>query len=287
MLIELAPAKVNIVLEVLGKRDDGYHEIRSLVQAIDMYDILSFEVAEEVSLECTESGLQTWDNLVIQAAKLLINATGCQRGVRIKLEKRIPWCSGLGGGSSDAATTLLALNKLWGLELTISDLLELAAELGADVSFFLYNGIALIEGKGEKVIPLLTSVTDWFVLLMSVLPKMSRKTAQMYSSLDDRHFSHGQFIDKALVALSRHKELDPSLFFNAFDSIAFDVFPGLEYYWQRFTEAGASDVHLVGAGPTLLAPVSHEAGARDLCNCLCDQGFEAYSVATISSRGIN
>src|SRR4030042_493313 len=154
MLNYLAPAKINLVLEVLGKRDDGYHEIRSLVQTIGLCDVISFELADVISLECSEPTLQTSDNLVIQAAELLRKVSGCQTGVKIKLEKRIPWGAGLGGGSSDAASTLLALKKLWKLELDTSDLIELAARLGSDVALFIHGGAALTEGRGEKVTPL-------------------------------------------------------------------------------------------------------------------------------------
>src|SRR4030042_3173845 len=133
MLRYLAPAKINLVLEVLGKRADGYHEIRSLVQTINLCDVLSFELAGKTSFECTEPSLQTSDNLVVQADELLRKISGYRKGEKIKLEKRIPWGAGLGGGSSDAAATLSALNRLWRLKLTILDLIEPAASLGADV----------------------------------------------------------------------------------------------------------------------------------------------------------
>jgi len=151
MLTCVAPAKINLVLEVLAKRDDGYHEIRSLVQTISLCDVLSFELADKTSFECTEPSLQTSDNLVVQAAELVRKIGGYNKGAKIKLEKRIPRDAGLGGGSSDAATTLSALNGLWQLKLTTSDLVELAARLGSDVPFFIYGGTASMEGRGEKV----------------------------------------------------------------------------------------------------------------------------------------
>ncbi|GAI27125.1 unnamed protein product, partial [marine sediment metagenome] len=175
MLTGLAPAKINLVLEVLGKRDDGYHEIRSLVQTISLYDVLSFELAEGISLDCTEPSLQSPDNLAIQAARLLREVSGSEKGVKIGLEKRIPWGAGLGGGSSDAAAVLLALNKLWGLDLTTSGLVGLGAKLGSDVPFFIYKGTALVEGRGERVTPLSASLPGWFVLLLPPLPQMPGK----------------------------------------------------------------------------------------------------------------
>lgn len=284
MLTSLAPAKINLVLEVLGKRDDGYHEIRSLVQTISLCDVLSFELAKGISLDCTEPSLQTSDNLVIRAAELLRKVDGYEKGVKIGLKKRIPWGAGLGGGSSNAAATLLTLNRLWKLELTTSDLTELATRLGSDVPFFIHKGTALVEGRGEKVTPLLASMPSWFVLLLPPLPQMPHKTQQLYAQLNAQHFTEGQFVGQALEAWSQNRQISPSLLFNVFDKIAFDAFPGLEDYWRRFEEAGASDIHLVGSGPALFAPVDNETRAEELHQRLCQQGLEAYSVPTVMSQ---
>lgn len=278
----LAPAKINLVLEVVGKRDDGYHEIRSLVQTISLCDVLSFELADAISLESTEASLQTADNLVVQAAELLKKVSGCQKGAKIKLEKRIPWGAGLGGGSSDAAITLLALNNLWELQLKASDLVELAAGLGSDVPFFVHRGTALVEGRGEKVMPLAASMPSWFVLLIPPLPKVNNKTQQLYSRLDVRHFTDGQLVSKAVKSRSQSRRIDVPLLFNVFENVAFDAFPGLEAYWKRFEQAGATDIHLVGSGPTLFAPVDTEAEAGELQRRIRQQKLEAYSVCTLN-----
>ena len=281
MLKYLAPVKVNLVLEVLGKRDDGYHEIRSLVQTISLCDVISFELADVISLECSEPSLQTSDNLVVQAAELLREVTGCQKGVKIKLEKRIPWDAGLGGGSSDGAATLLALNRLWKLKLKTSDLIELAARLGSDIPFFIHGGAALMEGRGENVMPLAASVPMWFVLLIPPLPKISNKTQQLYYRLEASHFTDGHLVDKAVKSWSKNKQIDSSLFFNVFDKVAFDAFPGLKDYWTRFVEAGAKDIHLAGSGPALFAPVDSEAQAKEMQRRLQQQKLENYTVSTI------
>ena len=286
MLNRLAPAKVNLVLEVLAKRDDGYHEIRSLVQTINLCDVISFERASGISLECTESNLQTSNNLVVRAAELLKEVSGGEKGVKIGLKKRIPWGVGLGGGSSDAAATLLTLNKLWGLELTTSDLVELAAKLGSDVPFFVYQGTALIEGRGEKVTPLLASAPSWFVLLLPPLPEVPHKTRQLYALLGSQHFTEGQFVSEALEAWSQKKRIAPPLLYNVFDDIAFDAFPGLEGYWKRFEKAGAADIHLAGSGPAIFAPVDGEAKAQEVHRWLFQQGLEAYSVSTVIPQAV-
>jgi len=286
MLTCVAPAKINLVLEVLGKRADGYREIRSLVQTINLCDVLSFESADKASFECTEPSLQTSDNLVVQAVELLKKVSGYARGIRIRLEKRIPWGAGLGGGSSDAATTLSALNRLWELKLTTSDLVELAARLGSDVPFFIHGGAALIEGRGEKMTPLTVSMPGWFVLFLPPMPRIPRKTQQLYSRLDARHFTQGQFVDKAVRIWSQDRRIAPSLLFNVFDKVAFDAFPGLEVYWKYFAEVGAKDIHLVGSGPALFTPVDGEVEAEEVHRRLRQQGLEAYCVSTILNQEI-
>jgi len=220
---------------------------------------------------------------VIQAAELLRKISGYEKGAKIKLEKQIPWDAGLGGGSSDGAATLLALNRLWKLKLKTSDLIELAARLGSDIPFFIHGGAALIEGRGEKVTPLSISAPMWFVLLIPPLPKISNKTQQLYSRLDDRHFTDGQLVDRAVKIWSKDKQIASNLFFNVFDRVAFDAFPGLEDHWERFAEVGAKDMHLAGSGPALFTPVDSEAQAEKMCGQFRQQGLEAYAVSTIVS----
>jgi len=281
MIKVLAPAKINLVLEVLGKRNDGYHEIRSIVQTISLCDIISFESDEDILLECSEPALQTRDNLVIRAAELIKKTCNYCYGARIRLDKQIPWSAGLGGGSSDAAATLLSLNKLWKLDLMLPDLLQLAAELGSDIPFFIHKGTALIEGRGEKVTALPpVSSPNWFILLLTPSAQMSDKTKQAYSRLKKQHFSEGQYTDKALKIWAKNRELNPALLFNAFDAIAFDIFPELKVYWESLEKAGAANVHLAGSGPTLFTHVTNEKMGRELCQRLNRQGFTAYTVSS-------
>jgi 4-diphosphocytidyl-2-C-methyl-D-erythritol kinase len=154
MLTVRAPAKINWLLHVVGRRDDGYHEIRSLIQLIDLSDSISFEQARDISLETNMTGTPVAENLVYRAALLLKGHTGCGAGVKIRLEKNIPVEAGLGGGSSDAAASLLALNELWGLGLAREDLSLLGVRLGSDIPFFLSGAAALVSGRGEKCVPL-------------------------------------------------------------------------------------------------------------------------------------
>jgi 4-diphosphocytidyl-2-C-methyl-D-erythritol kinase len=176
---------------------------------------------------------------------------------------------------------LLALNRLWKLKLKTSDLIELAARLGSDIPFFIHGGAALMEGRGEKVTPLSISAPMWFVLLIPPLPKISNKTQQLYSRLDDRHFTDGQLVERAVKIWSKDTQIASNLCFNVFDRVAFDSFPGLEDYWRCFEEAGAKDIHLAGSGPALFTPVDSEAQAKEMQRRLQQQKLENYTVSTI------
>jgi 4-diphosphocytidyl-2-C-methyl-D-erythritol kinase len=274
MLTVYAPAKVNLVLEVLGK-DNDYHRISSIVQSIDLCDVLNFQPDEEICFECDEPSLKR-DNLVTRAATLLKASTKCSRGARIELHKHIPWGVGLGGGSSDAAATLLALNELWGLGLPLSKLVSLASKLGSDVPFFIHKGTALVEGKGEKVTPLPSLPATCFVLLVPPVPKISDKTKQMYNNLRVADFTGGQFVQAALTSWKRGKTIDHSLMFNVFAEIAFGFFPGLDRYRKILEEAGAPGVYLAGSGPCLFTFFSEERQAKVISLNLKGQGLECY-----------
>jgi 4-diphosphocytidyl-2-C-methyl-D-erythritol kinase len=274
MLTVYAPAKVNLVLEVLEKHDD-YHQISSILQTIDLCDVLSFELAEQISVECSEPSL-AGNNVVAEAAMLLKKATKYDKGAQIELHKHIPWGVGLGGGSSDAASALLALTKLWKRDLPVSELVRLASKLGSDVPFFIYGGTALIEGMGEKVTPLPPSQPTYFVLLVPPLAKIPAKTKRLYSKLNAGHFTKGELVHAALLLLRREKTIPPALMFNTFEKVAFDFFPRLTEYKRRFEEAGAAKVCLAGSGPCLFTPVREEEKAKNLYLRLKNQGLECY-----------
>jgi len=176
----LAPAKLNLFLEVLGKRADGYHEIESLMVAVGLNDSLTFtdDPSGEISLRCDEPTLPVGgDNLVVMAAERLRASARSVRGARIVLEKAIPAESGLAGGSSDAAATLVALDRLWDLRLPQERLRALAAEIGSDVAFFIHGPAAVCRGRGERVEPILLKETYHFVL---VRPPVGISTADVY-----------------------------------------------------------------------------------------------------------
>lgn len=161
-----APAKLNLFLHILGRRTDGYHQLQTLFQFVDHGDQLAFELLDADCIELTTPGLNfpAHENLVYRAAQLLKRHTGCRLGVRIQLDKRLPLGGGLGGGSSDAATTLLALDRLWRLQLPPTHLARLALELGADVPLFVQGQAAWGEGIGEQLTPVLLD-EPWYLVI--------------------------------------------------------------------------------------------------------------------------
>ncbi|MCK5498126.1 MAG: 4-(cytidine 5'-diphospho)-2-C-methyl-D-erythritol kinase, partial [Gammaproteobacteria bacterium] len=151
-----APAKLNLILHITGQREDGYHLLQTVFQFLDFSDMLDFNVRDDgvVSRQSDWQGVVEADDLIVRAAKVLQQESGCQLGADIHLEKRLPAGAGLGGGSSDAATTLVALNHLWGLELTVDILADIGLNLGADVPVFVHGQAAWAEGVGEQLTPI-------------------------------------------------------------------------------------------------------------------------------------
>lgn len=226
MLTVLAPAKLNLTLEVLAKRPDGFHEIRSVIQSINLCDSLCFQLSQSLKFKSDVPDWIPQDSLVSKATSLLKKATGCGKGATIEVSKRIPLVSGLGGDSSDAVATLRGLNKLWQLGLSQDELLELAERLGSDVAFFLYGGTALVEGRGEIVTPLPLLPHMWVVLVVPPAPRLMGKTERLYASLKASHYTDGQITERLVEALKAGREFTPSLLFNTFENVAFDCFSG-------------------------------------------------------------
>ena len=262
MLTVLAPAKINLTLEVLAKRPDGFHEIRSVIQTINLCDSLNFQLSQSIEFKCDEPNWILQESLLPRAVRLLREATGCSKGAAIELSKRIPLVSGLGGDSSDAAAILRGLNQLWGLGLSQEKLHELALQLGSDVAFLLYGGTALIEGRGEVITQLPSVPHMWVVLMVPPVPRPQGKTERLYASLKASHYTDGQITYRLMGLLTEGRGVTPPIQFNVFDGIALDCFAGLEQYWQQFLKAGAQEIHLAGSGPALFTLVKDKTEAE-------------------------
>jgi len=283
MLTILAPAKLNLTLEVLAKRPDGFHEILGIIQSINLCDRLCFRLSEQMVFKCDDTVWLAEKSLVSRAASLLKETTGYPKGAIIDISKKIPLLSGLAGDSSDAAVVLRGLNKLWGLAFPLGELAQLASQMGSDVPFFLFGGTALVQGRGELISPLPPLPHMWVVLLMPSVPRSSGKTGRLYASLKTGHHTDGQVTEELVVLLTKGDEVAPANLFNVFENVAFDSFAGLDDYRKQFLQAGASSVHLAGSGPALFTLVRNKAQAEKIYENLRKQGLEAYLVETLGA----
>lgn len=284
MLKVNAPAKLNLVLEVLGRRSDGYHDIRSIMQTIGLFDEMSFKPSAKLEFKCSVPELQTSDNLVLKAADVLRSTTGYRGGAMIRLKKHIPWGAGLGGGSSDAATTVIRLNRLWDLNLSYSELLKIGTKVGSDIPFFIKGGTCLVEGRGEKIHALPDIEKAWFVLLKPDVPLLSGKTSKLYSMLQIGHYTTGVHTEKARNYMEKEGRIRQDMLHNVFDKVADEAFPGLGYYRRLMAEAGAGRVCLAGSGPILFAQFADESKARTVAGKLTVRDVSIY-VASSLTRG--
>jgi 4-diphosphocytidyl-2-C-methyl-D-erythritol kinase len=258
--------KINLLLNILGKRPDGFHELETILQPVGIFDELVFEkLPRQVTLTCNNPLLPTdASNLVVRAAEKFFASSRIDAGIRIHLEKRLPLAAGLGGGSSNAATTLSVLNEIFGCPLTPDQLQTAAAALGSDVPFFLQNQPALATGRGERVQPL-----DFFSALENtamilVHPGFGIATPWAYRQLD--HFPSAQNGRPGraleLVSILRTGTLAAAgkEFYNALESPALKKFPLLVLFQDFFRDHGAAATLMSGSGSTTFAIFS---GAPD------------------------
>lgn len=262
-------AKLNLTLEILGKRADGYHAVRSVMQTIGLADRLEVAAADELVFSCDDPALATPDNLVYRAARLLQTECGARAGAALRLEKRIPAAAGLGGGSSDAAGTIVALNRLWKLRLCLAEQQRLAARLGSDVPFFLSGGTALATGRGERITPLPPLPRHWVVL---VFPPARLSTAAVYGAVIPADYTAGVITADTVAAAQHGARLPQTRWYNALARPARALAPGIEAAQAALLRAGARYAHLSGSGPTVFSLCHDEAAARMLAAALQREG---------------
>lgn len=279
------PAKVNLALEVLGKRADGYHEIATVLQAVDLFDRLKLETAEGISLDADDPALPTDDgNLVVRAARLLQKAAGVEAGVRIRLAKRIPVAAGLGGGSSDAAATLWGLNRLWRLGWARERLEELAVELGMDVPFFLGTGRALATGRGDKVTRLPGGGGYALVL---VNPGVSLSTQEVYSRVPQDWHAEAAGTGRVIEALrTRNAARLAAALTNTLERVVEPVLPVIGRMKAGLLAAGALAAVMSGSGPTVFGVARSLDHARQIRQRVNRSGWACWAVRTDSGPAI-
>ncbi len=284
MITITAPAKINLTLRILGKRADGYHALESVMQTVSLVDTLLIQSARELSFHCDTHSLNYANNLVLKAARLLRDETGCNMGARITLEKNIPTRAGLGGGSSDAANTLVGLDKLWGLKLPVSDLAALAARLGSDIPFFLYAPTALISGRGEVVTPLPAPPSYNIVL---VKPKTGLPTPQVYAELHAAPLQpmkegYAPETTAMLAALAQGDSAAiAAQLVNDLQATAFRLLPALAQLRDKMLASGALAACLSGSGSAIFAICPDASTAHQIAKKLHHQGLWTWSGVTL------
>jgi 4-diphosphocytidyl-2-C-methyl-D-erythritol kinase len=248
MLTLKAPAKINWFLRVRGRRADGYHDIESLFQSISLCDELTFEDAESVSV-VTEAPIAAAENLVMKAALILREVSGSTKGARISLVKNIPISAGLGGGSSDAATTLRGLNELWELNLPHEKLRELALALGSDVPFFLGGPSSMVGGRGEVISP--ANINRSYALLL-LNPNAAVSAGWAYSELMSYSVEAPGFAMKFIAALEAGDlESLKQIAVNDLEAPVMKKHPAVGELRGKLLGAGALFLAMSGSGPTV------------------------------------
>ncbi len=269
-----APAKLNLSLEVLGRRADGYHELCTLFQAVDLSDELTAERANGLTLTVEGDAPPGEENLVLRAAHMLAAHTG-RRGAHLRLRKRIPSGAGLGGGSSDAAAALLALNQLWGVGLARPQLAAMARALGADVPFFLHGGIALGTGRGDAIEPLPDLPARWFVVSGPPF-SLPEKTARVFRELRAEEYTDGARTLRLAELMRGGRSPGQGDLFNGLRRAALRAFADLGPYLGALEKVSGHEWALSGAGPACYALAASREDAEDLAEYVASLPGERY-----------
>lgn len=275
-LLIKAPAKINLSLDVLHKRPDGYHEVEMVMTTIDLADRIEMSLLDKDTIKINSQNRFVPDdqrNLAYQAARLLKERFNVKKGVSIAIEKTIPVAAGLAGGSSDAAATLRGLNKLWQLGLSIDELATLGSEIGSDVSFCVYGGTALATGRGEIIQQLPAPPTCWVVLAK---PFIGVSTAEIYRRLQIEGINHPNTNEMIRAIEERDFRKVCDHVGNVLEEVTLDLHPEVALIKDQMKRFGADAVLMSGSGPTVFSLVEHDSRMHRIYNGLrgfCDQVF--------------
>ena len=275
-LLVKAPAKINLSLDVLHKRADGYHEVEMIMTTIDLADRLELTLLEQGEIKIISHNRFVPDdqrNLAYQAAQLLKERFHVKKGVAITIEKAIPVAAGLAGGSSDAAAVLRGLNKLWGLGLSLDELATIGAEIGSDVSFCVYGGTALATGRGEIIQELPAAPTCWVILAK---PFIGVSTADVYRRLQLDGVNHPKTKDMIQAIEAGNYEQVCDCVGNVLEDVTLRLYPEVAQIKEQIKRFGADAVLMSGSGPTVFGLVRHDSRMQRIYNGLrgfCDQVF--------------
>jgi 4-diphosphocytidyl-2-C-methyl-D-erythritol kinase len=276
-----APAKINTSLYVVGRRDDGYHDLAMLMQAVTLFDriTLTVEPGDAVRVVCPGVVLPDGaENIVASAAQALMAAAGQAYDVTIEVDKQIPVAAGLGGGSSDAATVLVGLNEMCRFGFERDALMTIGGQLGADIPFFVFGQTAWATGTGDRLEPVGAMPTIWYVL---VNPGVAVSTAWVYGNLTLT--SHDDLSKLRRFPISV-EELE-RLLYNDLESVTMQHYPVLSEVKQQLVKHGALGTLMSGSGPTIFGLFSNEETARAAAGLLDGQsGWRAYAVQPLDQK---
>ncbi|WP_161979246.1 4-(cytidine 5'-diphospho)-2-C-methyl-D-erythritol kinase [Streptococcus sp. S784/96/1] len=277
-VIEKAPAKINLGLDIAGKHPDGYHELSMIMVSVDLNDYITLKLLESDEIKMSSDNHKMpldEKNDVYKAALLLKEKYSITKGVDITLQKSIPICAGLGGGSSDAAATIRGLNKLWHLEMSKEEMIEIGFQIGSDVPYCLEAGCSLVTGKGEIVERLETSLSSWVVL---VKPHFGISTRTVFPKVDLETISRVDILSLKKALLAKDYEGMISYMGNSLEDVTIARKPFIQKIKDRMLKCGADVTLMTGSGPTVFALCPTEKRADRIVNSM--KGFckEVYKV---------
>ena len=278
-------AKINWYLRVLGKRDDGFHELCTLFQTVSLHDNLTFTGSDEIGFDCGDQTIPTDEtNLVVKAANILREKYAVKNGAAIHLEKRIPAPGGLGGGSSNAAVTLIGLSRLWNLKINLAALSEIGEKIGSDVPFFLCGGTALGTGRGSEITPV-KDLAEKFMLI--VTPSVDVSTSEAFARLNSPRLTN--FDSKSILNVCRNdaESLDfrQSNLKNDFEPSVFAVQPEIRRVKEKLLQLGAIQAQMSGSGASVYAIFENEETRQATLKALdVEINWRKFAVATVSRQ---
>ena len=280
-----AMAKINLGLDVLRRRENGYHDVKMIMQTVNIYDTLDFVKLQDSKIVVKTDTMELptdENNLIYKAAKLLFDKCGVKEGVEITLTKRIPIAAGMAGGSTDAAAALVGINTLFDLNLSMDDLKEIGVKIGADVPYCIEGGTALSEGIGE-ILTKLPDAPDCFVVVAK--PEISVSTKYVYENLHANELKKHPDIDGMVEAI-KEGNLDGvcKRMENVLETVTETKYPVISELKQMLKEAGAENSLMSGSGPTVFAIFKEEELAKKALELVKNSGLAKQSFVTVFAK---
>lgn len=271
---EKAYAKINLFLNVIEKRVDGYHDLEMVMASIDLFDVLSFEKTNDGIIEIisdTQITNSKEENIVYKVAKYLQESYGIKNGVNITIEKNIPIAAGLAGGSADAAATLRGLNKLWKLKLTMADLAEIGEKFGSDIPFCIYNKLCIARGKGEDLF-FIDNKLNFQVLLIN--PNIKISTKEVFGKITEEMLINKKSSDMANAIYNKNFELVARELYNSLEPITFEMVPDIQKIKKLMLDWDLSGALMSGSGATVFGISKDKGKIQNVYDIMNDQYFK-------------